>query len=62
MLNKKKNFKVQKALSFRSCQSHKRVSHMTQQVKNHLPMQETGDAGSIPGSRRSPGGENGNPL
>ena len=33
-------------------------------VRTHLPMQETDvrDAGSIPGSGRSPGGGNDNPL
>ena len=31
-------------------------------VKNLLAMQEKGDAGLIPGSGRSPGGGNGNPL
>ena len=31
-------------------------------VKNRLLVQETSDAGSIPGSGRSPGGGYGNPL
>ena len=31
-------------------------------VKNLLAMQEKGDVGLIPGSGRSPGGGNGNPL
>ena len=31
-------------------------------VKNLLAMENTGDAGLIPGSGRSPGGEDGNPL
>ena len=31
-------------------------------VKNHLPMQETGDAGLIPVSGRFPGGGHSNPL
>ena len=31
-------------------------------VKNCLPVLETVDVGSIPGSGRSPGGGNGNPL
>ena len=36
---------------------------MTQEVKEPLAMQETqADAGSIPGSGRSPGGGHGNPL
>ena len=37
---------------------------MTQMVKNliYLPMQETGDAGSVPGLGRSPGGGHSNPL
>ena len=35
---------------------------MAQQIKNLLAIQETGDAGSISGSGRSPGQENGNPL
>ena len=36
---------------------------MAQQVKNPLANAgDTGDAGSIPGSRRSPGGRNGSPL
>ena len=35
---------------------------MAHQVKNPPALQETGDAGWIPGSRRFPGGGNGNPL
>ena len=30
--------------------------------KTHLPIQETRDAGLIPGLERSPGGKHGNPL
>ena len=35
---------------------------MAHQVKNPPALQETGDAGWIPGSRKFPGGGNGNPL
>ena len=35
---------------------------MAQRVKSQPAMQETGDAGAIPGSGRSPGGGHGNPL
>ena len=35
---------------------------MAHQVKNPPALQETGDAGWIPGSRRFPGGGHGNPL
>ena len=35
---------------------------MAQQVENLLAMQETGDTGLIPGSGRSSGGGNYNPL
>ena len=35
---------------------------MAQQVKNPPATQDTGNAGAIPGSRRSPGGGHGNPL
>ena len=39
------------------------ASLMVQQVKNPLAVpRDTGDAGSIPGSGRSPGGGNGHPL
>ena len=31
-------------------------------LRTHLPMQETKDSDSVPGSRRSPGGGDGNPL
>ena len=41
----------------------KEASLVTQEVKEPLAMQETqADAGSIPGSGRSPGGGHGNPL
>ena len=39
------------------------ASLTAQQVKNPLAVpRDTGDAGSIPGSGRSPGGGNGHPL
>ena len=38
------------------------IPAVAQKYRIHLPMQETGDAGSICGSGRSPGEGNGNPL
>ena len=38
------------------------VELVAQWYRIHLPMQETGDVGLIPGSGRSPRGGNGNPL
>ena len=35
---------------------------MSQQVKNPFAMEKTGNVNSIPGSGRSRGGGNGNPL
>jgi len=35
---------------------------MTQAVMSSTALQETGDSGLIPGSRRFPGGGNSNPL
>ena len=40
----------------------KRASLTAHQVKNPPAVQETGNAGSIPGSGRSPGGGHGSPL
>ena len=40
----------------------KQASLTAQQVKNLPAVQETGNAGSIPGSGRSPGGGHGSPL
>ena len=38
------------------------ASQVALMVKNPLAKQDTRDAGSITGFRRSPGGRNGNPL
>ena len=40
----------------------KQASLTAHQVKNLPAVQETGNAGSIPGSGRSPGGGHGSPL
>ena len=42
---------------------HNMASQVAQWLRIHLPMYGvTGDVGLIPGSGKSPGGENGNPL